>query len=202
MGRDGVARIRVRGWRGASPKGETLSFAGAARLRTKVVRQHVHGIYVTTEYCYWWVNAAGSQLFEVSGAFHTGRRPPPWKDPFHFAAAAERAWSEHYLLRAQEQLRSEGSILFGVHDRLAVRVGPGFIEFITPTQRHRVGRDEIASVSLADGGFRFTHKDARWYSTAGKYAFRYADMSNAKVFLLALDRLLGYRWPDTPARAA
>lgn len=41
------------------------------------------------------------------------------------------------------------------------------------------------------GEFSFKYKDARWYSREGKYKFPYASIANAKVFLLACDKLLG-----------
>ena len=42
--------------------------------------------------------------------------------------------------------------------------------------------------------FQFKHKDAKWYKLSGKYSFQYGSMANAKVFLLALEKLVGYQW--------
>lgn len=94
----------------------------------------------------------------------------------------------------QHQLQAEGSIPFRVDGTRWLRVGPGFIEFHFGGEPARVTRDEIETVSLSNGQFSFKHKDAKWYSRAGKYSFAYGQMANAKVFLLALDKLLGYRW--------
>jgi hypothetical protein len=101
------------------------------------------------------------------------------------------------LARAERQLQDEGSIAFRVDAKRTVRVGPAFIEFHFGGGGDgpaRVARDEIASVSLGQGIFAFKHKDARWYRSAGTYTFSYGEMSNGKVFLLALERHMGYRW--------
>jgi hypothetical protein len=73
-------------------------------------------------------------------------------------------------------------------------VGPGFLEFHFGGEPVRVSKPEIASVTLGAGRFSFKHKDAKWFSQAGKYTFNYGAMGNAQVFLLALDSLMGYRW--------
>ena len=39
------------------------------------------------------------------------------------------------------------------------------------------------------GQFRIVHKDAKWFSRAGKFGFDYGRMANGKVFFL-----MGYRW--------
>jgi len=58
----------------------------------------------------------------------------------------------------------------------------------------RLTHQDIASVSLGNGMFQFKHTDAKWYSLSGKYSFQYGNMANARVFLLALEKLMGYQW--------
>ena len=77
----------------------------------------------------------------------------------------------------------------------AVRIGSGFLEFVLKngsTQRVEVA--DMKNISLGGGTFQFLHKDSRWWSGKGKYAFSYAQLPNAKLFLLCLDRLVGIRW--------
>jgi hypothetical protein len=91
-------------------------------------------------------------------------------------------------------LTTLGYIQFRVDKRRFVRVGQGFLEFYFGDQPERVTQEDIASVSLSSGQFSFKHKDARWYSRAGKYSFPYGSMANGKVFFLAPDKLMGYTW--------
>lgn len=195
VGRDGIARQTIRGSREALPKSQVLLFNQAAALRASQTRQFVNGVYTGTTYDFSWSDSVGKRLFRLKGTYRGRKGPPKPGDPFHFASAAEIAWSIHYLARAQAELESEGSIAFWVDKTRRVRVGPGFLEFDFGGESPvRVTREEIASVSLGQGVFSFKHKDARWFSSAGKYNFRYGAMANAKVFLLALDKLMGYRW--------
>lgn len=199
VGRDGIATLSAGGSR---QQARVLVFSQAAELQAHIVRQYLNGAYVATKYHYTWRDAAGKKLFNVSCAHNCGKQAPRRLHAVHFALAAERAWSEHFLRRAQAQLQSEGSIAFRVAGGRSVRVGPGFIEFQFGDQPERVTRDEIASVSLGNGVFSIKHKDARWYSRAGKYRFHYPAMGNAQVFILALERLMGYSCNVPPAKAA
>ena len=195
VGKDGASRFRLRGSRSATAKETTLLFAHAAELRASQVRQHYNGVYVGTNYDYRWSDAAGRLLYRLNGTYRAGRKKLPKQgSAYNFALAAEMAWSNHFLTRAQAHLESEGSIPFRIDAHKVVRVGPGFLEFHFGDQPQRVTKEEIASVSLGNGQFSFKHKDARWFSRAGKYSFAYGRMANGRVFMLALDKLMGYRW--------
>jgi hypothetical protein len=195
VGRDGVSRHAVRRHRDATPKSQTLLFTAADALRAAQTRQFVNGIYTGTTYDYAWTGPAARRLFRLKGTYRGRKGPPKPGDPFHFATATEIAWSIHYLERAQEELDKQGSIRFNVDKNRYVHVGPGFLQFDFGGESPvRVTREEIAAVSLGSGQFSFKHKDAHWYSRSGKYNFRYGAMANARVFLLALDKLMGYRW--------
>lgn len=194
VGTDGVAQFELRGGRDRQPSARVLRFADAAEVRASQTRQFVNGIYTGTEYDYRWTDASGRDLLRLKGTHRGKNGPPKAGSAFHFASAAEVAWSIHYLDRAQEQLEREGSIAFRVDKRRVVRVGPGFMEFHFGDEPVRVTVEEIANVTLGDGLFSFVHKDARWYRSAGKYRFQYGQMANGKVFFLALDKLTGYRW--------
>jgi hypothetical protein len=195
VGRNGAARFRLRGSRSKAAKEYTLLFSQAAELRASQVRQHYNGVYVGTNYDYRWTDPAGRLLYRLNGSYRARKkkRPKPTSG-YNFALASELAWSSHYLARAQAQLEAEGSIPFRIDNRRVVRVGQGFLEFHFGDQPERVTREDIASVSLGNGQFSFKHKDARWFSRAGKYSFGYGRMANGRVFLLALEKLMGYRW--------
>jgi hypothetical protein len=195
VGRDGASRFILRGGRSAAAKESTLLFNHAAELRASQVRQHYNGVYVGTNYDYRWTDPAGRLLYRLRGTYRAAKKKRPKKGAdYNFAQATELSWSNHYLARAQAQLGSEGSIPFAIDSRKLVRVGPGFLEFHFGGEPVRVTKAEIATVSLGSGTFSFKHNDARWFSRAGKFSFAYGRMANARVFMLALDKLMGYRW--------
>jgi hypothetical protein len=195
VGRDGASRFILRGSRSSAAKESTLLFNHAAELRASQVRQHYNGVYVGTNYDYRWTDPAGRLLYRLRGTYRAAKKKRPKKGTdYNFALATELSWSNHYLARAQAQLEAAGSIPFSIDSRKLVRIGPGFLEFHFGGEPVRVTKEEIASVSLGNGTFSFKHKDARWFSSAGKFSFAYGRMANARVFMLALDKLMGYRW--------
>ena len=193
IGEHGFALFRLKGKGSTRPSRNVLLFKNAAELLTRQTDMYVKGIYLRTAYDFRWLNAAGRYVARLQGRYDGSNGAPMAGDAFHFAAAAELAWSEHALARAEHQLKDEGSISFRVDGIRRVRVGPQFIEFHFDGEPVRVNRDEIGSLTVAGGYFSFKHKDVKWYGNARKYCFAYGDMANGKVFLLALDKLMGYR---------
>lgn len=194
VGEEGVAVFTMRRTRDAEPEMEMFLFTDAAEVHASQTRQFYNGVYTGTTYDYRWTDSAGRRVFRRNGTYRGKDKPPKQGDPFHFADSAEIAWSQHYLERALKQLEAEGSMSFRVDRKRVVRVGPGFLEFHFGAEPVRVTRDDIAAVSLSEGTFSFKHKDAKWYSLSGKYNFQYGMMANPKVFILALDKLMGYSW--------
>jgi hypothetical protein len=193
VGRDGISSTRLDGKRAAPPKTIELVFRNAAAMFTQQTEHYRNGVYQNTTYDFYWVAPTGARIFSLSGSY--GRKNTPVKDQIHFARAAEIAWSQYYLELALQQLGREGSIAFVVDQRRVIRVGHGFLEFHHFSDGPvRVTKAEIAKVTLGGGQFMFKHVDARWYSSEGKFRFSYANMANARVFMLALDKLMGYRW--------
>ena len=193
VGQHGVARAFIEKNPAAPPQTDLLLFAQATELHASQTRHFVNGMYTGTLYEYTWNDASGTRLYRLKGKYQGKKKPPKPGDPFHFARAAEMAWSQHFL-SAEEHLKTEGSIPFRVDRDRWVRVGRGFMEFHFDSNPVVVTKEEIAKVTLGGGRFAFKHKDATWLSREGKYNFKYGAMANGQVFLLALDRLMGYRW--------
>jgi hypothetical protein len=194
VGEQGAAYFILKGWRDAKPKVQMLLFANAQELRARQTRQYVNGVYCGTSYDYTWTDPAGKRLWRLKGTYYQRKKGLKAGEQFRFVQAAEIAWSLHYLERANQVLSAEGSIPFRVDKHRVVRVGPGFLEFHFGGEPVRLAREDIASVNLGSGIFQFKHKDAKWYSLSGKYTFQYGTMANGRVFLLALEKLMGYQW--------
>ena len=194
VGEDGTASFTLKGRRDEKPKAQLLQFAQVEELRAKQTRQYINGVYTGTVYDYCWTGPGEQRLWRVKGSYRQRKKGLRAGEPFRFVQAAEIAWSVYYLERANKVLSTEGSIPFRIDSRRVVRVGPGFLEFHFGGEPMRLTREDIASVSLGSGTFQFKHKDAKWYSLSGRYSFQYGNMANARVFLLALEKLMGYRW--------
>jgi hypothetical protein len=196
VGEHGFAIFTLSGSAMGKPVRNVLLFKNAAELRATQTRMYMNGVYTQTTYDYRWVDDHGRRVARLNGRYMGENRPPKEGDRYHFASAAEIVWSEHVLARAAQQLKDEGSIAFRVDAKRVVRVGPEFMEFHFGDEPVRVHREEIGSVTLGGGEFSFKHKDAKWYRNAGKYRFGYGEMANGKVFLLALEKLMGYSFNE------
>ena len=194
VGEKGSAMFTLKGRRDGNSKVQLLLFTQAEELRAKQIRHYVNGVYTGTSYDYAWTGPAGERLLRVKGSYRQQKKGLRAGEPFRFLQAAEVAWSIHYLERADKELKTSGSIPFRVDKQRVVCVGPGFLQFHFGGEPQRLTREDIASVSLSNGTFQFKHKDAKWYSLSGKYSFQYGNMANSRVFLLALEKLMGYRW--------
>lgn len=193
VGEDGTASFTLTRRRDGIPKVQLLQFAQAEELRAKQTRHYLNGVYTGTTYNYTWTGPDRQRLWRLKGRYHQQKKGLKAGEPFRYLQAAEFAWSVHYLERANSVLNKEGSIPFRVDEARVVRVGPGFLEFHFGGEPIRLTPEDIASVTLGGGTFKFKHKDAKWYSLSGKYSFEYGNMANARAFLLALEKLIGYR---------
>jgi hypothetical protein len=194
VGQEGVAISTARR-RTGPPKTQLLFYKDAAELIAAQTRHHYNGVYTGTTYAYAWTDFDGETILKLKGKYYAKKgKLPKSKSPYHLARMAEIVWSQVLTARADHCLKEEGSIPFRVDKSRVVRVGPGFIEFHFGGDPVRVTKDEIAKVTLGGGNFSFQHKDAKWFSRQGKFSFQYGKMANAKMFLRALEKLMGYRW--------
>jgi hypothetical protein len=58
--------------------------------------------------------------------------------------------------------------------------------------------EELGGISLSGGELTVRHKDAKpgflGFGRSGIFTFTYASIANARVFFLALEKLMGYRF--------
>jgi hypothetical protein len=196
IGENGVAIYATSAWRGGRSigKSQILTFNNAAALTTHQVRHYHNGVYTGTNFNFSWFDQTGRRMFVISGSHHSKKGKPKPNSKFNLAVAAELAWSRHYLARAIQELEQTGFATFAAKGNHFVRIGPGVIEFHfkgDPVQMHRA---DIRDVKLASGTMTFYHNDAKWFSSRGKYSLEYGQLTNARVFLLMLDKLMGYRF--------
>ena len=189
VGADGVALFRG-DRQGNVRQAQVLRFADAAELFTGSTRHFYNGIYTGTSYAYRF-EGDGRTLFKVAGKHNSKAGTPKPGDAYHFARAAEVAWSNHFLDRCQAELARQKFIQFRVNGADYVRVGHGVMEFHFGSRTERIAADQVATTRLKDGAFHIAARDAKWFSRAGKFGFPYAKMANARVFILAAQRVGG-----------
>ncbi len=173
-----------------------MLFADADSLHTKTTRNYINGIYSGTSYTYTWKKYSGS-THAISGTYRSENNPPQENDPWYFANVSELVWSSYVLSTLDGELERQGYIEFLVatSSLQAVRVGRGFLEFVTKKEgNRRVLVPYMRDILLGSGTFQFKHQDAKWWSGKGKYSFEYANIPNARVFLICLKDLAEIYW--------
>ncbi len=194
IGTLGLYRARLKGRRENLPSAELFCFSQATEIRTGETRHFHNGVYTGTHYHYTWSNSVGKKVFILSGQYQSKAGIPKTKDEYWFGKGGELAWCEYLFQLTVDELEQQGSIHFNLTKHDFVRVGPGFMEFGMRGEVARVTPAEIAKLNLNQGTFSIKTHDAGWFSSQGKFSFSYANMANARLFLIALERLCGYRF--------
>ncbi len=194
VGREGVAKFQCSGNR-ENIKSEMFRFADGAEVRTSQTRHYYNGAYTGTEYRYTWTDVAGRSRYTINGRYRAENGNPPHKDPYHYALAAEMAWTFYLLNQIQPQLQTSGSIFFGLGGRDWVRLAEQKMILFYKGETVECEADEIAHVSIEQGMFEVRRKDAKkgWFSSTGIFKFPYGNLANAQLFLFLLDKLVGVR---------
>ncbi|MEO0355495.1 MAG: hypothetical protein AAF268_11775 [Cyanobacteria bacterium P01_A01_bin.3] len=195
VGERGVVEYRLKGTRSGKPTSEMHLFSETADLFTSATRNYYNGIYTGTNYLFRWVDG-GSQVFKLNGVYRSQKGWPKEGDRWHFANAAEGAWSGFRVKSLTASLEQTGYVEFPLKGNpKAVRIGSGFMEFLLKDEStQRVEVKDMKKISLGQGFFKFAHQDARWWSGKGKFSFSYAGLPNAKLFLYCLKQLTGIHW--------
>jgi hypothetical protein len=207
VGRDGLAIFHFRGRPEDTTPVRVLRFADANALTTKLTAVGAGRGPVQTKYAFeWFKGGEWAPAFEIIGTFRTegdSASPPP-HDRYHFARAAEVAWTIHVRARASRELQERGYVEFkmlrGQKDPV-VRVGSGFLEFVRGGEVDRCQTGDVAEISVHDGAFTVKRRDAKvgWFSSTGVYRFPYSEMENAKCFLIVLAELAGFSFARPPS---
>jgi hypothetical protein len=194
VAQEGVARFTCKGSR-EQMAGQVFCFKDAAELRTSQTRHYTNGVYQHTQYSYTWTDIGGRGRFVLSGQHHSEAGTPPAKDAYHFATAAEQAWTLYMLGQVQAQLKMSGTIFFGLGGKNWVKLGERFISVHMSGVTTECDADDIAEVRIDQGWVQVRRRDARegWFSSSGIFKFPYGSLANAQLFLILMDRLVGVR---------
>lgn len=196
VGVNGVVRYTLQGCPDDGATDEMLLFDQAEDLVTTEVRNYYNGVYTGTNYKYDWRDAEGESLMTTDGVYKENSKKFTSLHPYIFLLSAEEQWCEHRFERLKAEFETNGNVQFIVDAKRAIRIGPGYIEFLWPDGNHRVPVEDFGDISINEGVFRFKHRDATWLGRKGKFNFKYGKLPNAKLFLAALDQLAGISWSN------
>ncbi len=199
VGEQGIALYTITNH--SSPSSEMkidiLCFQQVKNLYTSQTRRYYNHSYTSTSYRYEFEKTVGNSYI-INGSHHSENQLPPDDNHWHFASAAESAWTVYLLPIANDHLNRLGYVDFpfqSPEQLQSIRIGDGWMEFVMKngtSQRATVA--DMKDIKLGAGHFQFNHKDAKWWSGKGKYSFDYSNIANAQMFLICLDRLTGIRW--------
>lgn len=196
VGRAGIARYTLQKSRDGFMFGEVMPFADATDLRAQHVRHYRNGIYQNSSVGFNWSGPDSRKLFYIGGGYTESKGGISGADEpnAHFGVAAELAWSETLLDRMADEFARQGYLHFNIGQDQWVRVGAGYLDLKFSPEVVRLNADEVKTLSIEKGKFHIIHRDAGWWSRQGKFSFEYGKMANAKMFLLAVEKLAGLRF--------
>ncbi len=193
VGNLGAARYFFKRPEDGPTKTEILVYANARDLVASQTQNFTNGIYSGTVYSFRWKDGSGRDLLKVAGTYHSKAGTPKPKDVFNFACSIENAYNHSTMDRFADEFERNGSIQFPVGRGNSVRVGDGFLEFDFGGKRDRVEASDIKRLSIQEGTFYVDTHEARFFGSKGKFRFQYSEMSNAQVFLFAMEQLAGFQ---------
>lgn len=192
VGDEGVAKYTCSGTR-ENITGEVFRFADATDLRTGQTRHYTNGVYQNTTYTFTWTDVGGRKRYSIDGSHKSEKGTPPDSDLFHYARAAEIAWSNYLLKDAQRQITTRGEVRFRLGGKNWVAVSEECLRLSLSGKVVECDVEEIRSVTIRDGMFAVRRTDARegWFTTSGVFKFKYDELANAQLFMFVLVKLAG-----------
>ena len=176
---------------------EVFLFRDAAELRTSQTMHYHNGVYQNTTYTHTWTDVGGRKRYTISGSYNKKVGFPPSTDYFHYARAAEFAWTFYLLEQTFHQLELSGGVTFHLGGNQWIRLGPGKPQ-PTPARgaSRRIGRRRRVGAAVVEKGVEVHASsgfDAQegWFSSTGVIKFSFDTLANAQLFFHLLDKLIG-----------
>lgn len=194
VGEQGISEVEINGSRSNKPiETKLLLFSDVAGLRSDKDRHYMYGAYKSTSYYFEWFSENKCHL-SLRGEHRSKSDEPDDDDIWHFANSAEAAWTRSLWKFRHQQIASDGYIDFAVNSNPnTIRISSGFIElFFKDSSNYRINRRNL-DVSFRNRTFHFAFRESN--QKARKFRVSYSKISNAKMFLEALERFLGISWP-------
>jgi hypothetical protein len=195
VGRDGVARYVCSGSRENLKNREVFLFRDAVDLRTAQTHYYRNGVYQNTSFAFSWYDVGGRKRYVINGTHNSRNSTPPPTHYFHFARAAEFAWTVYLLDDVDRQIQLSGAVPFKLTGGQWVRLGKGFLTLGLGKEPIELDAADVGAVQVQKGVVRIKRVDAEegWFSSRGVYKFDFAHLANAQLFFHLLNKLVGVR---------
>lgn len=192
VGEQGVSMVKYeKSPKALQPDQTRLLFADAMELRTTITQHYTNGIYQNTSFDFTWNNGAGEKLYSLHGTFTHKQGNPPPEDNYHFALAAEAAWTDYLRQQTQEDRQFGNPIRFNLTNNNYLLVSPKQLELVFKGQKTICSASEIDAIEVKKGVVSVRQKDARpgilGIGSSGIFKFDYADLANAKFCLMLMN---------------
>jgi hypothetical protein len=194
VGEEGVARYCCSGTRDTVNKTEVFQFRDATHLRTSTTHHYNRGSYQYTSYKYTWTDVGGRPRHEISGTHNSRQSTPPSTHPFHYARAAELAWTLYLMEQAHRQIDLAGGVSFPLKGRQSIRICPGLIVFnLKDDEPIEWEAEEVGDAVIQQGVVKIKRVDAQegWFSSTGVVKFPFDQLANAQLFFHLLEKYIG-----------
>ncbi len=193
VGDRGFAFFTCSGRRDRIKVGQVCLFHDAEELRVKTTHHYETGGYTGTTYRFSWTDESGKEAFTIDGTHRGLHRMPRDHDKYRFALAAEEAWSAHLLAKIIPQLQAGTSYKFRLGRRDGICIEKDYLELARKGTVQRFYQDDLMEVSVNEGKIALKEPSAKegWFTSTGVHYFSFAELANARVFLLLLERLYG-----------
>lgn len=194
VGEKGIAQISCTGQRESFHVDHMLLFDDAGTLRTRIYAHYTNNVYGRTDYSFKWKDRKGNLLVRIAGTHFSQENEPPAESSFHYASSAENSWTIYMLTVAEYKLQKLGYIPFEIRSGGFIGVGEGHLMIGISGKPQRIAGKGIKSIDIYGGTFQIRTKDSYegWFRRKGIFEFDYSDLANAKLFLITLEKLLGF----------
>ena len=192
VGERGLAIAAIKQLRRSAPKEDNLLFEDAIALYASQTSTYVNGRYTGTNHKYRWTRQ-GQPDFVIEGG-HDKKGALASGHPLYAAQASESAWTQHLLPIVNEEFKTLGHVDFPMSGKIQmIRIEQDALEFsLKNGQTYTALANDIDNLSLSSGFFQLKHKDASWWSGKGQCSFGINAIPNSKLFILCLERYVGF----------
>jgi hypothetical protein len=196
VGAKGIALFKCSGDRDNVKETGFFLFKDATELRINQTRHYYNGVYTGTTYSYIWTDEDGTTVYQLGGRYRSEAGTPKPTDPYHFALAAEDAWTRYLYRDLDRAIEADGSVYFGLRGGDFVKLGEGLLILAKGGKKIKLHADQIEKMNIGNGVVSIWEIGAKegWFVNAGIHQFQYADLGNARFFLFALEKLVGIRF--------
>jgi hypothetical protein len=193
VGREGVARFVCAVDRETLTTREVFRFRDAAEVRTSQTMHYTNGAYTHTSFSTEWTDVGGRSRYTISGTHKSKEDNPPADSLFHFAHAAELAWTVYLAEQAYRQIELSGSVLFRLQGGRWIRLGPGSMILGLSQQAEEFSAEELEGLALHQGVVTIRRRGATkgWFKSSGIYQFPFNELANARLFFHMVEKVVG-----------